>query len=210
MRSLLTLLLAAFLVPADASEPGVIEGVIQLKRRPSDGPVVVYIDGEGPSFSHARSGSVVQRNRAFEPGSLIVSRDAVIDFPNQDNVLHNVFSLTPGSEFDLAEYGAGQTRSWVAREAGEVEVYCNRHEDMAMKVLVLPNAWHSEVDEQGHFRIQGVSPGEHTLVAWSPDHWEQRIEVVVPDSGAVDAQFTLKRRPADVPHTNKFGMPYYR
>ncbi|TNE88159.1 MAG: hypothetical protein EP330_16000 [Deltaproteobacteria bacterium] len=209
MRSILALLLLST-TPALAEGPAAIEGRVELKRRPTDGPVVVYVDGEGPDFSTPLNGRVEQRNLAFAPGSAVVSVDSVVDFPNEDNVLHNVFSLTPGSEFDLQEYGAGRTRSWEPAQAGEVEIYCNRHEDMAMKILVLPNAWYAQVEADGSFKIEGVSPGSHTLVAWSASHWEQRIDVSVPEEGAVQASFALKRRPADIPHTNKFGLPYYR
>jgi len=197
-----------FLAMALAQDGVVIQGKVTASGR-GEHTIIVYVDGEGPAFDAPVAADVRQKDRQFAPGAVVVSPGAEVRFPNEDNVLHNVFSLTPGAEFDLEEYGGGESRSTKLAQSGEVEVYCNRHEDMAMKILVVPNRWYAEVAADGSFRIEGVTPGPHTLVAWSPGHWEQRQQIEA-KAALAPVEFALKKRPQDVPHTNKYGLPYYR
>src|ERR1051326_6610663 len=50
---------------------------------------------------------LVQHNKRFEPGLLVVPVGSVVDFPNADPWFHNVFSLYRGKRFDLGLYQAG-------------------------------------------------------------------------------------------------------
>ncbi len=55
---------------------------------------------------------LLQHNKRFEPGLLVVPVGSVVDFPNADPWFHNVFSLYRGKRFDLGLYQAGAQRSW--------------------------------------------------------------------------------------------------
>src|SRR6476619_1382394 len=61
-----------------------------------------------PTRTHYR---LVQHNKRFEPGLLVVPVGSVVDFPNLDPWFHNVFSLYRGKRFDLGLYQAGAQRS---------------------------------------------------------------------------------------------------
>jgi hypothetical protein len=50
---------------------------------------------------------VVQRNKTFEPRLLVVPAGSIVDFPNNDPWLDNVFSISKGRQFDL-----GSLRTW--------------------------------------------------------------------------------------------------
>src|SRR5436305_2828798 len=54
---------------------------------------------------------LVQHNKRFEPGLLVVPVGSVVDFPNTDPWFHNVVSLYRGKRFALGLYQAGAQRS---------------------------------------------------------------------------------------------------
>jgi hypothetical protein len=92
-----------------------------------------------------------------------------VDFPNGDDVYHNVFSLSRAAGkngFDLGRYPRGESKSWTFTRPGIVQVFCHIHSDMSAVVLVLPNAHFASPDDAHHFMIDDVPEGDYTLVAW--------------------------------------------
>jgi len=179
-------------------------------------PWVVYIERVGgPAWTGpapAEPKEVAQKDMAFAPSALYVRAGASVRFRNNDKIFHNVFSSTPGSEFDLGLYRGGVDKAQPMREAGEVDVYCNIHPGMHARILVLPNRFYAEVAEDGRYEIADVPPGQYTLVAWSARHESVRKPVQVgADRRTTTADFALKGRPFPVvPHLNKGGEGYGR
>src|ERR1700720_2204826 len=67
---------------------------------------------------------LVQHNKRFEPGLLVVPVGSVVDFPNLDPWFHNVFSLYRGKRFDLGLYQAGAQRSVKFDRIGPSYLFC--------------------------------------------------------------------------------------
>jgi plastocyanin len=80
--------------------------------------------------------TVIQMNKQFNPGSLVVKRGQTITFENHDPFAHNVYSITPGVEFDLKTQPPGKSSDVTFSKAGEVTVQCAIHPTMKMKVTV--------------------------------------------------------------------------
>jgi len=55
--------------------------------------------------------TVVTRNRKFTPRVVAVPPGSTVQFPNDDPIRHNVFSISTGNRFDLGLYGPGAGRS---------------------------------------------------------------------------------------------------
>jgi len=198
-------LVFALLSPALAQEKaGSIKGTIAVKARRANSPVVVYIDGDGPALESLMTGEVAQKNARFKPQGLVVATGAEVSFPNEDKFFHNVYSLAPGASFDLGHYASGHSETVIFNEPGVVDVACNIHADMSMKILVLPNAWYAEVAEDGSFEITGVTPGPHRVVAWSADHTPVIRNVTVVDNEALEFSARLK---VSLEYINRGGYP---
>src|ERR1700687_1696326 len=60
-------------------------------------PVSVVQPVRATERSHCR---LLQHNKRFEPGLLVVPVGSVVDFPNADPWFHNGFSLYRGKRFD--------------------------------------------------------------------------------------------------------------
>ena len=108
---------------------------------PAGEPIAyVYVENV---FAPPRRGETVvidQKNKNFVPSWAVIRRGTSIEFPNHDNVYHNVFSHAVGNAFDLGLYNAGTpAKAHAFQSPGAVDIYCNIHPNMAASVLVVPN-----------------------------------------------------------------------
>lgn len=86
--------------------------------------------------AHAKEYEVVQKNKQFSQKKLAIKVGDIVSFKNEDNVSHNVFSLSEPKTFDLGSYPQGQTKKVTFDRPGTVEVECAIHPDMLMTVEV--------------------------------------------------------------------------
>src|SRR6202048_4708134 len=65
---------------------------------------------EPPRQEVSKIPQLVQKNKSFHPSLLVVPVGGKVEFPNQDPIFHNVFSLFEGKRFDLGLYEGGTMR----------------------------------------------------------------------------------------------------
>jgi hypothetical protein len=111
-------------------------------------------------------GELRQEHETFLPHVLAITRGSTVDFPNDDPIFHNVFSLSSAATFDLRRYPRGQSRSQTFPKAGIVKVYCNIHSHMSATILVLDTPYFAIPDLAGRYELPNVPPGQYTLVGW--------------------------------------------
>ena len=142
--------------------------------------VVVYIKDaafRGPlPVIHAE---LRQEHETFLPHVLPITRGSTVDFPNDDPIFHNVFSLSSAATFDLRRYPLGQSRSQSFPKTGIVKVYCNIHSHMSATILVMDNPYFTIPALDGTFELPNLPPGEYTLIGWHERVGERRSAVVV-------------------------------
>lgn len=156
--------------------------------------VVVMLQGVAPGKQFAppsKSLKMVQRHEQFIPRVLPVLAGATVEFPNEDNFYHNVFSVAGGERFDLGRFGAGGSASQTFTRPAVVVVHCEIHASMKAFILVLDNPYFAVPDAGGRFAIPQVPAGAYTLKAWHPTQGEQVLQIVVPASGAIAVDLSL-------------------
>jgi plastocyanin len=79
---------------------------------------------------------VVQREITFVPERIDVKVGSSVVFVNDDRFGHNVYSETPGADFDIGRQPAGQRTPVVFRRAGTFEIRCRIHPKMKLDVVV--------------------------------------------------------------------------
>jgi plastocyanin len=185
---------------------GAVEGKVAVTGGDAE-DIYIYVDNlRGPTTSH-KGIEIKQEGRQFNPRVAVVQTGTNVVFPNLDAVYHNVFSNSPRNTFDLGTYQAGdKPRSITVNGPGVVDVYCNLHQRMSAKILVVPNALYTKVHADGTFRLDNVPAGARRLVAWSPDTRPavQRVEVT---GATTQVSFSLEHQDAAA-HPNKFGQAY--
>lgn len=134
------------------------------------GNVVIYFESvpEMETAAPLKSARPAMRQEGltFVPHVLAIQKGSSVDFPNGDPIFHNVFSLSKPASFDLGRYPRGSSRSVRFDRPGLVKVFCHIHSDMSAVIVVLENPFFAVPDARGHYSIDGVPPGEYTVVGW--------------------------------------------
>lgn len=140
---------------------------------------------------------VAQRGAMFSPHVLPVMVGTTVEWPNDDDILHNVFSISESNPFDLDLYKKPVVKSVKFDKPGRVDVFCSIHTAMSCIVLVLENPYFAATDKDGRYKIEGVPTGRYRLKAWYERLPAQVREITVPEHGEVKTDFVLggKNRP---------------
>jgi len=80
--------------------------------------------------------AIIQQDRTFSKSEVTLHPGDTILFKNSDEVSHNVFSVTPGLEFDLRRQAPGGASSVPFPKEGVAEVRCSMHPKMKLIVTV--------------------------------------------------------------------------
>jgi len=191
----------------------VLAGTVSLaangKPRADASNVVVWLEGAPRTGSGPAKADMKQESKRFQPKVVAVTKNGTVEFPNDDPIYHNVFSVSGGNRFDLGLYRSGASKSRKFEEAGLVRVYCNIHPQMVGFILVVDSDHVAVTGPTGAFRFDGVPPGRYVLKAWHEETGEISQPVTV--AGPADAPLELKLDATGFkpePHKNKYGKDY--
>ena len=188
---------------------GKISGTVKTNGLRTPANVLVYLSEAPPASGDLSKVKFVmdQRNLEFIPHVLPVLVGSAVEFPNNDQVEHNIFSMSRTKQFNLGSYKAGESKTVVFDKPGIVELRCDVHAEMAAYILVIKNPYFAVTDEQGRFEIpdssylnqigltgiKNLSPGKYFLKTWHEKLKTQSEAVVVPENGDVTIQLDLTR-----------------
>jgi plastocyanin len=183
-------------------------GAVRGKVTVPNGEPVAYVFVEnirGPAMPGKVT--IEQVRKQFLPSWAVVQRGKTVEFPNLDNIYHNVFSLSSGNSFDLGLYASGEAaKAHTFSEAGVVDIHCNIHPNMAASVLVVPNRYFAKVRSDGTFELPGVPSGKRKIAAWAPGSKLSSDWVEVDPGGTAEVSLRLESKSPS--HTRKDGRPY--
>jgi|KBSSwiStaDraftv2_1062776.scaffolds.fasta_scaffold234852_2 plastocyanin len=160
---------------------------------------IVYLEGVLSTPNPATTNTAVvetrrnitQKGARFTPRVLPVMVGTTVEWPNHDEIFHNVFSISEPKQFDLGLYKHPELKRVKFEHPGRVDAFCSIHTAMHCIILVLENPYFAATDSQGRYRIADVPPGTYKLKAWHERLPSQSRAIVVPADGIVQADFTL-------------------
>ncbi|MBI2511519.1 MAG: carboxypeptidase regulatory-like domain-containing protein [Opitutae bacterium] len=156
---------------------------------------VVNIEGEfvGEKFSPPAKAAVVsQQDASFVPHVLPILVGTTVEWPNLDDIYHNVFCMADTKQFDLGLYDRDHpAKRVVFDKTGRADVFCSIHAKMHCIVLVFANPFFATTDDRGRFTLRDVPAGAYRLRAWHERVPSQVKEIVVPADGEVRVDFVL-------------------
>jgi plastocyanin len=159
---------------------------------------VVYLESDdlnqGPYAPGTKSPSLDQKNLQFHPQVLPVMVGTRVEFPNRDNLFHNVFSYSQAKEFDLGRYPKDDSRSVTFDRPGVVRVYCDIHSHMSATILVLKHPYFTSPDDSGVYVLSRVPPGRYKVVLWYDRDPVERKSVEVKAGEDLQLDFTNQGR----------------
>jgi len=192
-----------------AAKGGSVTGTVTMKTPAGDNvpAIVVYVTGftEDATPRHV---VMLQRERRFVPDVLAITRGQTVDFSNQDDIWHNVFSVSKARAFDLGMMKKPETKSVTFSKTGVIDIYCNIHPSMTGTILVLPNRAFALVEPGHAYRIDAVPAGDYRIFAWSRRSDVQQRDLHIDEGRTVPIDWQLERSSAETPHKNKYGQEY--
>jgi plastocyanin len=151
---------------------------------------------------------VTTLRKTFVPRTLPLVVGSRVRFPNEDPILHNVFSTAEGNAFDTGLYSKSEGETVTFAQPGLVRIYCNVHQAMVGHILVLDTPHYTRPDRQGRYQLT-LPPGDGELFVWHERATLWRRPMALEPFSTVDMTLDLSRRRVPA-HVNKFGKPYRR
>ena len=201
--------LLIFIYSPGLAQAGKIKGTVKVKGLRSPDNVLVYLNNApSDSVDLSKANFVMdQRNLEFIPHVLPVLVGSTVQFPNNDKVDHNIFSMSRTKKFNLGSYKPGDSKTVLFDKAGIVEVRCDVHAEMAAYILVMKNPYFAVTDKNGNYQIpdagylqqaklEGLAdaaPGNYDVKTWHEKLKTQKEAVTVPENGDVTLDFDLNR-----------------
>ena len=113
-----------------------------------------------------RTAVMDQVNRTFVPHVLPVQAGTWVEFPNSDQVRHQVFSDSPARRFSTPLYIGKPARPIHFPTTGVVALGCTVHEQMSAYVVVVDTPYFAKTDKNGRATLTGLAAGLYTVRVW--------------------------------------------
>lgn len=124
-----------------------------------------------------------QWNVEFIPHVLPILKGSTVDFPNTDNVRHNVYSPDPipgvRVMISLGTYDPDVIKTIRLDKSGVIPLRCNVHQEMSAFIVVLDNPYFTVTNKKGEFTIDNIPPGRYTIKTWHENLKSVSMEVTV-------------------------------
>ena len=112
--------------------------------------------------------AIEQKKQEFVPYVTAIVAGTTVELPNNDEVEHHVYSLSPGMHFDKPLYRPGTHEALRFDQPGVVVMGCNIHDWMIAYVVVLETPWFATSGEGGRVELRNVPPGRYRAEVWHP------------------------------------------
>lgn len=167
-------------------------GAPALPAGPEISNVVVFIKNAPPRDGlTATRATIVQKDEAFAPRVVAITRGSTVEFPNFDPYFHNIFSLSKAATFDLGRFPGGDSRSRRFTTPGLVKVFCHIHSHMSASIMVFDHEHFRIPESDGTFVMDGVPAGTYRISAWHERIGESVRQVRVDPGGRAQVEFSL-------------------
>jgi plastocyanin len=136
---------------------------------------------------------ILQIGAEFVPRVVPITPGTEVQFINRDGFYHNVFSLTPGSRFNIGRKAKGIIVTRRFFNLGEVKLFCDIHAQMNATVICLDTPYFTRVSPDGRYELSGLPKGQYEIRVYHPE-LPQLEEIVDLEPGeSITKNFTLIR-----------------
>ncbi|MGQ4276218.1 methylamine utilization protein [Pseudidiomarina sp. E22-M8] len=154
-----------------------------------------------------------QVDMLFKPFILTIKPGTTVDFPNSDNIRHQVYSFSPTKTFEVPLYSNREAPLINFPDAGVVVLGCNIHDHMRAYIYVSPYAQSVLTDEQGEAVLE-VTDGATEVHFWYPGLGEsttaEHTVKVSAEQGALSLSLPVTRQQQTPPPTSALQERFNR
>jgi plastocyanin len=197
---------ALLIDPAAAAD--ITASVVDSTGQPVAGVVIIAQSDNPPPEKHVQHSAIMdQQHMQFVPRILVVQTGTGVEFPNSDQIQHQVYSFSPAKTFKLSLYAGHKYPPVIFDRPGLVTLGCNIHDGMIGYIYVTDSPFFGRSDSAGTLQLHGLPAGSYTLTAWHPQMQESggnslTTRVVLAEDSHATPAFRLShpvRR--DAPHS---------
>src|SRR5271156_3457331 len=145
-----------------------------------DAVIVAEPAQKPPRPKSAPTAIMDQRDLQFVPDVLVVQTGTAVNFPNSDQVPHQVYSFSPAKTFQLSLYAGHAYPPVIFDKPGLVTLGCNIHDDMLGYIYVTDSPWFGRTDAGGALQLADLPAGEYRIHLWHPLMNEAKAEIIQP------------------------------
>jgi plastocyanin len=127
---------------------------------------VVYAVPASPIPVGHKVATMDQKNRMFVPHILPIQTGTWVEFPNSDNIRHQVYSLSPAKRFQLPLYTGKPAYPLQFTNPGVVLLGCNIHDQMSAYIVAVDTPYFAKTDA-GRVTLRDVGAGQYTVHVWA-------------------------------------------
>lgn len=133
------------------------------------GVVVIAQAGSRATEKHLVHTEIMdQQHMQFVPNILVVQTGTGVEFPNSDQIQHQVYSFSAAKSFQLSLYAGRKYPPIIFDRPGLVTVGCNIHDSMIGYIYVTDSPYFGRSAADGQLQLHGLPAGNYTLTAWHP------------------------------------------
>lgn len=178
------------LAPGRAAAADVAFKLSDPKGAPVADAVVSLVPLDAPTnpVAPAKPLEIAQLGKEFQSLVTPLVVGSTVNFPNEDSVEHQVYSLSDAKKFEFPLYKPGRSGAIVFDRPGVVVIGCNIHSWMLAYVVVLDTPWFAKSGADGTANVAGVPPGRYRAEVWHPTLKKNETrEITVADTAAAPA-----------------------
>ena len=137
--------------------------------------------------------TIIQINAEFVPRVVAVTQGTKVRFINRDRFFHNVFSITPGSRFNIGRKRTGVAVGQTIDKLGETKIFCDIHAQMNATIICLDTPYFTRVGPDGKYRLSGLPEGTYEIKVYHPDLPGLQDIIDIEAGELVSKSYTLSR-----------------
>jgi plastocyanin len=146
--------------------------------------IIAESDRALPDKHAPRTAIMDQQHMQFVPRVLVIQTGTGVDFPNSDQIQHQVYSFSAPKTFKLSLYAGHKYPPVIFDRPGLVTLGCNIHDGMIGYIYVTDSPFFGRSDDAGQLQLHGLPAGNYTLTAAHPQMQE-------PGGGPLQLHLTL-------------------
>ena len=142
--------------------------------------------------------TIAQNNKQFEPYVSTIRVGTAVNFPNRDDILHNVYSFSKAMPFQLPLYKDKAPQPVIFDQPGVVILGCNIHDWMVAYIYVADTPHFAKTGADGRAVLTGLPPGSYLIRVWHPrkkrrgSSPERRIRIATANPEPMEFTVALK------------------
>ena len=140
--------------------------------------------------------SIKQIDQEFVPAVTVMPVGSLISFPNQDDILHHVYSFSKAKTFDLPLYKGIPNEPIKFDNVGVATLGCNIHDWMSAYVVIVDTPYYQQTNTLGEAQLSNIAAGQYELVLWHPRQKKSYKETITIDDQLLAKNIELRLKPS--------------